>query len=158
MNTVHTLQIGLGDLDVAGHDSVHFHIQLVGEVSQVDRLGQIKLRQRLHIRHIEGIGQVLEAHEDLVLAQWEESVTAGVGHTLAELLGELEELLISFLVGDLLLDGALVVECEEVIQWLLNIELLLPLKRRSLARVVDVHVVSGGDADAEAILVGLVDA
>lgn len=128
MNVVYTLQIGLGDLDVASHDSVHFHIQLVGKICQVDRLGQIKLGQRLHIRHIEGIGQILEAHEDLVIAQREESITAGVGHTLAELLGELEELLISLLVGDLLLDGALVVECEEVIQWLLNIKLLLPLK------------------------------
>lgn len=120
-------------------------------------MGQIKLGQRLHIRHIEGIGQILEAHEDLVITQREESITASVGHTLAELLGELEELLISLLVGNLLLDGALVVECEEVIQWLLNIKLLLPLKRWTLGRVMDVHVVSGGNANAKAILVGLVD-
>jgi hypothetical protein len=90
MNAMYTLQICLGDFDFVGHVTVHFHVQVISEVIQVHWLGQIKLSQRLHIWHIKSIGQVLESDENLVLCQWEQSVTALVGHALTELLGELE--------------------------------------------------------------------
>jgi len=152
-----TLQICLDDLNILWGVSVHFHVQLVGKGGQIHRLGQIKLSERLHIHGIESISEVLESNKDLVFSHWEQPVAALVTQSLAERLGELEELLI-FLVSDSLLDGSLVVESEEVLQWLLNSELLLPLQRLSLAGIVDVHEVACGNTDAEAVPVRLVDA
>jgi len=104
------LQICLDDFNFSRRVSVHFLIQFIGKFIQIHRLCQIKLSKRLHIGNIECISQVLESHQDLILAQREEPVAALVRQAFAEFLGELEELLVLALVCNLLLNGSLVIE------------------------------------------------
>ena len=136
---------------------IHFHEELAGEGSQVHFLSEVDLSEGLLIHDVERVGEVLESHEDLILVKREEAIRAVGPESNAQLLGEGKELLILFVL-DSLLECSLVIESEEVLGWLLDVDLLLSLEGPALLGVEDLHEVLGLDADALAIAIGLVKA
>lgn len=79
------------------------------------------------IDNVERIGKVLEPDEYLILVHREQSVSALPLEPLAQLLRERKQLLVRLL-ANLLLQAPLIVKSEEVLRWLLNHQLLLPLE------------------------------
>lgn len=154
---MNTLQVCLLDLERLRKFAIDLHEQLVGEGSQVHFLSEVDLSEGLLIHDVERVGEVLESHEDLILVKREEAIRAVGPESNAQLLGEGKELLILFVL-DSLLECSLVIESEEVLGWLLDVDLLLSLEGPALLGVEDLHEVLGLDADALAIAIGLVDA
>lgn len=117
---VDTLQVRLLYVNLVWELAIHFHEELAGEGGHVHFLGEVELGQGTLIRNIESIGEVLEAHQDLVLVKREETIGAVGVEAYAQFFGESEELLVLF-VGDALPERSLVIKGEIVLRWLLNI-------------------------------------
>lgn len=156
VHVMDTLQVRLFNIDLLRGFAVDFHKQFFCKQVHVHFLSEVDFGEGLLVRNVEGVRQVLEPHEDLVLAQWEQSISAVVVESLTQLLREREQFLI-LLVGNLLLERSLVIEGEVILRRLLDVQLLLSLQGLSLLRIEDLHEVGGFDSDTLAVAVGLVD-
>jgi len=151
-----TLQIGFQNFNFLWRISIYLKIQLICKSCYIDRLRQVWLCQCLLISCVKCIGQVFKSYEDFIPAYWEESITTFICKVFAEFLWELKQFLILF-VYNWLFDSTLVIETEEILQWLLNINLLLTLKRLAFICIKYLHIVTSIYTNTQGVTVSLVD-
>jgi len=75
-NGMDSLNICLFDVDGRWALAVHFAVQLAGKLGDIDLLREVHFSQRGLPRHIEAVRQVFKSHQDLILADWKQSIGA----------------------------------------------------------------------------------
>lgn len=125
---VYALQVCLDDLERMGRfTTISLLIKLCGKRSQINFLCQVDLRPRLLLNKVEGVCKVLKSDEDFVFVKWEQPISALGLEAFTEFPRESEQLLV-FSLGYFLLETSSIVEDEEILQWLLDVQLLLSLQ------------------------------